>query len=151
KRLHKELYINVNYHPISVDDYMYELAKQPKKMQKSFVKPRKKEKSKFVLTTLIVLTLLITFSAFYFYSYMSVKKEGIKEEILLEKDKTAQELERQKKEALNPTLPNHLLKNSIVQQRVLTLFELIPYSVVLDELELEMADSKMKVTLLEDD
>jgi hypothetical protein len=150
-RLHKELYIHVNYHPISVDDYMYELAKQPKKIQKSFVKPRKKEKSKFVLTTLIVLSLLITFSAFYFYSYMSVKKEDIKEEILLEKDKAAQELERQKQKALNPTLPNHVLKNSIVQQRVLRLFELIPYSVVLDELELDTTDSKMKVTLLEDD
>ncbi|MFA6852312.1 MAG: hypothetical protein WC149_01740 [Arcobacteraceae bacterium] len=151
QRLHKELFIQVNYHPISVDDYMYELSKQPKRMQKSFIKPRKKEKSKFVLIALTVLTLLITFSAFYFYNYMIIKKEVIKEEILLEKDKNAQELERQKKEALIPALPNHVLKNSNIQKRVLTLFDLIPYSVILDELRLDVNDSKMMVTLLEDD
>lgn len=150
-RLHKELFIQVNYHPISVDDYIYELAKQPKKMQKSFIKPRKKEKSKFLLTTLTILTLLLTFGAFYLYSYMSIKKDAIKEEIRLEKDKMALELERQKQEALGVVLPNHIENNTLVQQRVLTLFELIPYSVVLDELQLEANDSKMQVTLLEDD
>jgi hypothetical protein len=82
---------------------------------------------------------------------MSIKKDAIKEEIRLEKDKMALELERQKQEALGVVLPNHVENNTLVQQRVLTLFELIPYSVVLDELQLEANDSKMQVTLLEDD
>lgn len=150
-RLHKELLIQVNYHPISVDDYMYELAKQPKKVQKSFTQPRKKEKSKFLFITMTVLTLLLTLGAFYFYNYMSAQKEVVKEEILLQKDKQQQEQARQKQEALKPVLPNHVLVNNNIQKRIVSLFDLIPYSVVLDELRLEANESKMYITLLEDD
>lgn len=150
-RLHKELLIEVNYHPISVDDYMYELAKQPLKTQKSFIKPRKKEKSKFVSFTLIVLTLLVTFCAFYFYNYMTTKKQTSQEEILLQKDKMEKEKELQKQEALKPKLPNHMSKNHKLQKKVLALFDIVPYSVVVEELVVKNDESTMKITLLEDD
>lgn len=150
-RLHKELLIEVNYHPISVDDYIYELARQPLKSQKSFVKPRKKEKSKFVAFALIVFTLLITFSAFYFYNYITSKKQTSQETILLEKDKMAKEKELQKQEALKPKLPNHMSKNYKLEKKVLALFDIIPYSVVLEELAIKNSESIMKITLLEDD
>lgn len=150
-RLHKELLIQVNYHPISVDDYMYELAKQPKKTQKSFIQPRKKEKNRFLFLSITVLTLLLTFGAFYFYNYMLNQKDTVKEEMVLQKQKQLQEQERKKQEASKPVLPNHIFVNDNVQKRVMTLFELIPYSVVLDELRLEATESKLFVRLLEDD
>ncbi|MFA7083175.1 MAG: hypothetical protein WC141_01430 [Arcobacteraceae bacterium] len=150
-RLHNELLIEVNYHPISVDDYIYELAKQPLKMQRSFIKPRKKEKSKFVLFSLIAFTLMITFGAFYFYNYMNGQKHKVQEEIILEKSKAIEKKEQEKEEALKPKLPNHMLKNHKLQKRVLTLFDIIPYSVVVEELEVGLNSAFLKISLLEDD
>jgi hypothetical protein len=149
-RLHKELLIQVNYHPISVDDYMYELAKQPKKMQKSFIQPRKKEKNKLLFMSITVLTLLLTSGAFYFYNYMLIQKDVSKDEIVLQQQKQLKE-ELKKQETQKPVLPNHIFVNNNIQKRVTTLFELIPYSVVLDELRLEANQSELLVTLLEDD
>jgi hypothetical protein len=150
-RLHKELLIEVNYHPISVDDYMYELAKQPAKSQRSFIPPRKKEKSKFVLFSLLSLTLMITFSAFYFYNYITTKKQTVQDQIALEKSQLQKKQEIEAKEALKPKLPNHMSKNQKIHNGVLSLFELIPYSVVIEELKLELNASTLKVHLLEDD
>ncbi len=149
--LHKELLIEVNYHPISMDDYMYELAKQPLKSQRSFIKPRKKEKSKFVLFSLLALTLMITFSAFYFYNYITSKKQKVQEQIILQKSQQQKEKELQAQEALKPKLPNHMSKNQKVQNRVLTLFDIIPYSVVVEEMKVELNASTLKIHLLEDD
>ncbi len=150
-RLHEELLIEVNYHSISLDDYIYELAKQAPKEQKSFIKPRKKEKSKFLFYTLTILSLLITFSAFYFYNYITQKKVTTQNEIKVESQKLKQEEEKQNMVPVKYELPNHIQQNNNVKNQFLSIFETIPYSVVLEELELNETTSTLKIFLLEND
>ncbi len=150
-RLHEELLIEVNYHSISLDDYIYELAKEPLKKQKSFIKARKKQKSRFLFFTLTIISLLVTFSAFYFYQYILDKKEVTQQEMLAEGKKLKQKQEEAKKELLKPKLPNHIQINSEVEKRFLSIFEAMPYSILLDELMLDKKSSVLKVNLLAND
>jgi hypothetical protein len=149
--LHKELLIEVNYHPIQIDDYMYELAKNNDKTKNSFSKPRKKEKSKFVMFFLIFLSLLITLSGFYLYDYMQNKKIEVEQENIQQSQERQQQALIKKEEKNKPTLPNHIDKNMQVEGRILNLFDIISYSVVLDEFVLGLDDLTFYASILEDD
>ncbi|RXJ56420.1 hypothetical protein [Candidatus Marinarcus aquaticus] len=149
--LHKELLIEVNYHPISMDDYIYELAKQPLKQQKSFIAPRKKVKSKFTFISLLLFLIISAASVYTIYTFMEIKKQSVEEKIVQEK--IQKEALKKQKELLakKPALPNHMVKNRAISKHLLELFENIPYNVVLNSLKLEAKQSTMSVSLLEDD
>jgi hypothetical protein len=149
--LHKELLIEVNYHPIQIDDYIYELAKNNDKNHNSFSKPRKKEKSKFVLFFLIILSLLVTFSGFYFYNYMQEKKVKVEQTNIQEAKERQKETLVQQEQKNKPALPNHIDKNMQVEGRILNLFDLISYSVVLDEFVLHLNELQFNARILEED
>lgn len=75
----------------------------------------------------------------------------MREQNRLAKIKKEEVKEVKKVEIVKPPLPNHVTKNGIISKRVLNLFDIIPYNVVLDELEVDANSAKMVVDLLQDD
>lgn len=149
--LHKELLIEVNYHPISMDDYIYELAKEPAKTQKSFIKPRKKVKSKFTFISLLIFLLVSAASIYTIYSFMESKKQSVEEQIVQEKLQKEAAKKIKEQVAKKPPLPNHVVKNRAIEKQLLSMFDIIPYNVVLESLTLKADESVLHVNLLEDD
>ncbi len=144
KELHEELLLEFNYHSISIDDFILELAKQPLKEQKSFIKPRKKKKSRFLFFTLLILSLLVTLSGFYLYDYMLLQKERTQKAIIEQKELT-------KIEKAKPKLPNHKLFNIQIQKGIESLFQTIPDSAVLNELIMDNSNSALRISLIQKD
>lgn len=138
EQMSSEFMIDVTYHPISVDEELFELSKDTH-THKSFINPRKKPSNGFKNLFLSLFLIIAILSVGYFF---------------LPIDK----LLNNKKEEINPVkvekkieLPNHIEKNSLVETRVLKSLEMIPYDVVLKELVLEKNLFKMDINLLNKD
>lgn len=131
--------LEVSYHPISVDEELFELSKNSHK-NKSFIKPRIKPNNSFKNTLLIfslVAVLIATAYAIFQDStfFNKTPTKVVKVEPLLR----------------IIDLPDHTKKNSLIETRVLKSLELIPYDVVLKELVFEKNSLKMDVNLLNKD
>ena len=139
KQLSEEFMIDVTYHPISVDEELFELSKDTH-THKSFIKPRKKPNGSFKTFFISVFMIAIILAVGYLFmpieEIFGNKKESPVQEIVVEKP---------------IDLPNHIEKNSIVEMRVLKSLEMIPYDVVLKELILEKNLFKMDINLLNKD
>jgi len=162
--LQNDLLIPIKYHPISVDESLFELSKESLKTPKSFIQTRKKTKpaqsSSWLMLT--ILTTLIAASLVYYFMYEEQDAETVKKEELifekLNKIKKAQKEENDdkvipKKEEVVEfiLLPNHIVKNRDIEKRLLTLFDLIPYDVLLKEITLKTDESSLDATFLKDD
>lgn len=139
KKMSDDFMIEVTYHPISVDEELFELSKDTH-IHKSFIKPRKKPnnglKNFFLTFFLIVSIVAIGYLLIPFDTLLNGKQEEQKASIKAEKP---------------IELPNHVEKNSMVEMRVLKSLEMIPYDVVLKELNLEKNLFTMDVNLLNKD
>jgi len=170
--LQDELLIDIKYHPISIDESLFELSKQSLGQTKSFVQVRKKttknSNSKWVWLTLF--TTLLTAALLYFFIFENGSSMSKKEEMLFEKinsiKKTLQikkdtknsepikKEELKNEEELKPQvllLPNHIIKNRDIEKRLLTLFDIIPYDVLLKEISLKEDESSIEATFLKND
>lgn len=136
----KDFMIDVTYHPISVDEELFELSKDTHS-HKSFIKPRTKPSNNFKNIVLV----LFLFIAVLLASYIFLPYEN-----LLNREKS-QEPEVKKMLEKTIQLPDHTLKNSFIETRVLNSLEMIPYDVVLKELVLEKNTFKIDANLLNKD
>lgn len=137
-----EFMIEVTYHPISVDEELFELAKD-KHIHKSFIKPRSKPNNSFknIVFTLITIAIILAIA----YTLMPIA-ELMNNQTQEQRVEVKQPVVEKKIE-----LPNHVEKNEIIETRVLKHFEIVPYDVVLKELVVEKNSSKMDVNLLNKD
>jgi len=160
--LKNDILIDIKYHPISIDGSLFELSKESVTSFKSFITPRKKAKksnsSMWIIAT--VLTTLIA-AGLVFYFQMQNSSETIK----IQKDikQIFKKVETKKKEIIKETkkkvveetataqLPNHIVKNRDILKRLLLIFDIIPYDVLLKEITLKKDESTIDVTLLKDD
>jgi len=164
--LQNDLLIPIKYHPISIDESLFELSKESLTTSKSFIQARKKTKatksSSWMMLT--IFTTLIAASLVYYFIYEAKDSATVKkEEMIFEKlnsIKKAQKDEKNnnivsKKEEVATTseilLPNHIIKNRDVEKRLLTLFDLVPYDVLLKEITLKADESNLEATFLKDD
>lgn len=136
----EELMLDVTYHPISVDEELFELSKD-KHIHKSFIKPRPKPKNSFKTLVLSLFLLAIILGL----SYVFLPIEGI----LGQKEKTV----LIKKEPLKSVveLPNHIEKNSLIEDRVLSSLGIIPYDVLLKEILFEKNSLEINAQFLNKD
>ncbi len=139
KQMSKEFMIDVTYHPISVDEELFELSKDTH-TRKSFIKPRKKPNNRFK-TVVLSLFLIIGILATGYLVLSFIEQQKIKRERAI-----AKEIEERK-----ILLPSHIEKNNIIEKRVLKSLEMIPYDVVLQELIFEKNLLKMDINLLNKD
>lgn len=136
-QLSEDLLLEIDYHPINIDEEIFELSKD-KHQKQSFVKPRAKEKK----NNLNTLYILVFFAILFFGVYkLFINIETKKEEVV----KTVQEVKK------SIILPDHVNKNDKVQKRIEAVFEAIPYDVVLKELTIDGDILQLKGTFLNDD
>jgi len=141
EQMGKDFMIDITYHPISVDEELFELSKDPRKHHKSFIKPRKKVNNRLKNSLLITIIVLLLAAIAYLFApsiEKFLKDEGTKKDI-------------PKKVIKKVELPNHIEKNNQIELNILNAFEIIPYDVVLKEFVLEKNSLSMDINLLNKD
>lgn len=145
--LKEELMMDVNYQQISVDESLYELAKKEKDKYASFIYKRdKKTKSKRLNWTLALAgTTAAAAVVFYFIN--------ISNDLNVPSQTHTDTIPSQKtiKQESIINLPNHIRKNSQIHNQVITIFDMIPYNVLLQELSINKDDSTIIAEFLEKD
>ncbi|RXJ87723.1 hypothetical protein [Arcobacter sp. CECT 8985] len=140
EQIKDELLVDVFYHPISIDEELFELVKD-KRQHKSFIIARKKKsknRTKVLLTFLSIVIIGLV-------AYLTIPFQDLISENNNQKNQTQEYAKK------TFTLPNHVEKNLIVEQRVKELFNIIPFDVVLKELELTKDTSTISADFLSDD
>lgn len=145
EQISDELMLETTYHPISVDEELFELSKDKHK-NKSFIKPRIKPsdslKSIFFAIVLVLAIVAIGYQFVPINNFIGKKEEKTSEQVIKKEEI---------KKPILVTLPNHIEANSFVETRVLKLFEFIPYDVVLNELIIDEDSCELSINLLNKD
>ncbi|AXX93392.1 hypothetical protein CPU12_08535 [Malaciobacter molluscorum LMG 25693] len=135
-----ELMLDVFYHPISIEEELFELVKD-KRQHKSFIIPRKKRsknRTKILLTFLsIIIVVLVGYLTIPLKELMQENKAlNEKKEVIVQKEFS---------------LPNHVERNLIIKNKVKDIFDIIPFDVVLKQLEITKDTSTITADFLSDD
>lgn len=146
-QMSEEFMIDVTYHPISVDEELFQLSKDTH-THKSFIKPRPKP-TNTVRNFIIVLAIFaVVFAASAFVlpykkwlGIEEIKKEVVKKQEVVVKQEIKKKI----------MLPNHLSLNSDVEFKVLKALEVIPYDVVLTELTVDNDRLLLDINMLNKD
>ena len=134
EQLSEELLLPIDYHPINIDEEIFELSKD-KHLRKSFIKPRKKaKKTNFNNLFILVFFVVAFFGIYKLYINMQESTNEQKQEIKKIVD-----------------LPDHVNINDKINKRIKSIFKRIPYDIVLKSLKLEENSLEINATLLADD
>lgn len=137
--LSEELLLEIDYHPINIDEEIFELSKDIHQ-KKSFIKPRKKKKKSN--NSYLTIVLVLIFIALFFGVYK------IYENIENSDDNNSTKTEFINKDA---KLPDHININDKIENRVKAIFMTVPYDMLLKEFKLGKDDLEINATLLKDD
>ena len=141
EQLAEDLLLKVEYHPINIDEEIFELSRD-KHLKKSFIKPRKKKKKRNYTNLYIFLFIvLVGFLAYQVYLRVDFN-ELFKKETVSEKTADIEKIE----DILE--LPDHIALNDQIEQRVRSIFETIPNEVYLKELKIEKNILELKGNFL---
>lgn len=135
--------VNVSYHMVSLDNYMYELANS-KRAKKSFILPRNKRNIKSEYLLWIGSAAAASLATVYLVYSMYTPK------INQQKEQSSQ-MQVEKQELLRVLLPDHISRNLYVNSEIKKIFDSIPYNVVLNEVVLDSKDSIIVCDFLEKD
>ena len=145
EQLSEDLLLKVDYHPINIDEEIFELSKD-KHLKKSFTKPRKKKKKRNYTNLYISLFILaVGFLAYQVYLKVDIKglyENYFKKEVTIEKAQDVKKIENVLE------LPNHVNLNDKVEQRIRAVFETIPDDIVLHELKIDKNILELKGNFL---
>ena len=140
ENLNNDLMLQVEYHPINIDEETFELSKD-KHLKKSFTKPRKKiRKNNYNYISAFILLLLLLGGVYAFYDLVMIKRTTT-----TEKNAETQTL------AQMSELPDHLSLNDKIEQRVKAIFASIEYDIILKELKLGQNSLELKGIFLKED
>ena len=134
EQLSEELLLQIDYHPINIDEEIFELSKD-KHLKKSFIKPRKKLRKTNFYNLFILIFFLVAFFGIY--------------KLFINIEET-QEQENQKIKKF-VKLPDHINMNDKIDKRIKSVFKRIPYDIVLKGLKLEENSLEINGILLADD
>jgi hypothetical protein len=139
EQLNDDLMLEVEYHPINIDEEIFELSKD-KHLKKSFTKPRKKVKKRnYNNISAIILLILLLIGVYYFYELVMLKQNTPQK--IVESHKIEKKLE----------LPDHVNLNDKIEQRIRAIFNSIEYDIILKELKLEENILELKGIFLKED
>ena len=141
EQLGEDLLLKVEYHPINIDEEIFELSRD-KHLKKSFIKPRKKKKKRNYTNLYIFLFIvLVGFLAYQVYLRVDFN-ELFKKETISEKTADIEKIENILE------LPDHIALNDQIEQRIKSIFETIPNEVYLKELKIEKNILELKGNFL---
>lgn len=137
----EELMLTFSYHPISMEEELFELVRD-KRQRKSFIKPRAKPTKSYSKLILTILSVIIFALVIYLIAPMDIFNKQPTKQIQEEKEV---EVKREFK------LPNHIEKNNLIKKRVDEILEIVPYDVLLKELEIKKDSSKIVANFIKND
>ncbi|PUE64363.1 hypothetical protein [Arcobacter caeni] len=141
EQLGEDLLLKVDYHPINIDEELFELSRD-KHLKKSFIKPRKKKKKRNY-TNLYIFLFILAVGFLAYQVYLKVDFNNLfKNETVSGKTVDIQKIE----DILE--LPDHLALNDQIEQRVKSIFNTIPNEVYLNELKIEKNILELKGNFL---
>ncbi len=147
KQLSEDLLLKVEYHPINIDEDVFELSKD-KHLKKSFVKPRKKKKKRDYTNLYIFLfILLVGFISYQVYlkvDFKSLYSDYFKKEVVIEKAQNVKKIENVLE------LPNHITLNDKIEQKVKAVLETIPNDMYIKELKIDKDVLELKGHILKE-
>lgn len=125
KKLEDETLLKVSYLPINIEETILELS-QSKRNQKSFVSPRKKRiKRDFQYLYFIIFLAMLAFGLYKFYTLLDV-------DLLKEKFNNT----KIEKTSSSFILPNHVNINERIEQKVKSIFQIIPQNVMIEYMKI---------------
>ncbi|MDD2895618.1 MAG: hypothetical protein PHG81_06300 [Aliarcobacter sp.] len=145
EQLGEDLLLKVDYHPINIDEEIFELSKD-KHLKKSFTKPRKK-KTKRNYTNLYIALFILAVAFLAYQVYLKVDFKGLYEDYF-KKEVTIEKAQDVKKIENVLELPNHVNLNDRIEQRIKAIFETIPEDIVLNELKIDKNILELKANFL---
>lgn len=141
EQLGEDLLLKVAYHPINIDEELFELSRD-KHLKKSFIKPRKKKKKRNY-TNLYIFLFILVVAILAYQLYLKVDfNDFLKSETVSSKTVDIQKIE----DILE--LPDHLALNDQIEQRVKSIFDTIPNEVYLNEVKIEKNILELKGNFL---
>ncbi|MDD2888347.1 MAG: hypothetical protein PHY66_11120 [Aliarcobacter sp.] len=147
EQLSEDLLLKVDYHPINIDEEIFELSKD-KHLKKSFTKPRKKKtKRNYTNLYISLFILLVAFLAYQVYlkvDFNALYENYFKKEVTIEKAQDVKKIENVLE------LPNHVNFNDKIEQRIKAVFETIPEDIVLNELKIDKNILELKGNFLKE-
>ena len=147
KQLSEDLLLKVEYHPINIDEDVFELSKD-KHLKKSFVKPRKKKKKRDYTNLYIFLfILLVGFISYQVYlkvDFKSLYSDYFNKEVVIEKAQNVKKIENVLE------LPNHITLNDKIEQKVKAVLETIPNDMYIKELKIDKDVLELKGHILKE-
>lgn len=136
EHLSDDLLLKIDYHPINIDEEIFELTKD-KHQKQSFINPRKKKDNNKLFNNIFILVFFIAAFLGVYKLYTSMN-EPVKVAVNTSTKKYV-------------NLPDHMNKNDKVEKKVKAIFEAIPYDVVLKELKIDGDVLQLKGSFLKDD
>ena len=134
EQLSEDLLLKVEYHPINIDEEVFELSKD-KHLKKSFTKPRKK-KTKRNYTNLYIFLFIFVIALLSYQIYLKVDFKEVYEK-LFKKEVSIEKAQDVKKIENVFELPNHINLNDKIEQRVRSIFDTIPDEIVIKEFKID--------------
>lgn len=145
KTFKDELMIDLSYHAISLSEIIHDLSRDKNASIISFTKVRAKVKSPLV-NNLVIAFLLASFTfLIYLYFEKDISRFVDEERTLISLESTTKEIKFVNK------LSNHINKNRVIEQHILTFIDSIPYNVVLKQLEVKKDNSLLIISMLKED
>lgn len=145
EQLGEDLLLKVDYHPINIDEEIFELSRD-KHLKKSFIKPRKKKKKRNY-TNLYIFLFILVLSYLSYEVYLRVDFQ----ELFNSKKITIQKIEDIQENQTILGLPDHLNLNDQIEQKIKSVFESIPNDVVLKDLKIDKNILELKANFFKED
>ncbi|RXJ91179.1 hypothetical protein CRV01_02555 [Arcobacter sp. CECT 8983] len=149
KQMSDEFMIDTTYHPISVDEELFELSKD-NHTHKSFIKPRPKPTNTFrnFVFALAIFAVVFAASAFVlpYKKWLGFEDKKIETKTVAKPKEIVNKPIKRK-----VVLPNHMQINSELEFKVLKALEVIPYDMVLTELTVDDDKLLLDVNMLNKD
>ena len=137
-KLSDDMLLDIEYHPINIDEEVFELIKN-KHVNKSFIKARPKKTKKNFSTNFIFAGLIFIMVLGFYYVYKNFDS-------IYNQDTTIQKADNK-----NFLLPDHININHKIKQNLELAIKNVPYDMVLDTLTLKEESLKLEGTLLKND
>ncbi|MEA3354092.1 MAG: hypothetical protein U9Q33_09785 [Campylobacterota bacterium] len=148
--LYETLMVNVSYDQISIDSGLYNITQSQNAKKYSFIDPREKKADNKMLKWVGIAAASIVVAGMVIY-YKTLQSENAIPVLTQNSTKTIEDSNKTSlKEEEYTVLPNHIKVNNELTQQALMLFDIVPFDVLLQELEIKEDESTFVANFITD-
>ncbi|MEA3314491.1 MAG: hypothetical protein U9Q30_01380 [Campylobacterota bacterium] len=165
EQIYETIMVDIKYLPISLEDDLNKFIKDDTLKEHSFIKPRVKKKSNklFLWSVLLVSSIALIISILYYQleqkdeieeNKSSIKMEDLEKKVetnnIIDKKIVSKDINKTEKTIVKFTLPDHIKNNNLIEEKIIMLFDLVPYDSVLLNLNIDKNSSTFITNFLLD-